>query len=546
VNAIVTQLTKEEKATIRAEIKACYVKPVSVAETIQALEESAITKWGTFIHANVERLANSQDYADRMQAGWLAALEAYRAKLDACKTAFRLRDAIAMGKARTSVEAAPFSSLVKEDEDGEEMEFDVADHQMAMEFMDGLDDEIDQDLLHLGEDEHYINLAESAMAKALANGDKERFETISAALDEFKATVRMPDTNEDDRPMFKFDPPKAEKGGKGEYQLLAEEYEEQLSEQSDVFCTDEERVSPMPIHAGTVDPEIRPDVELFPRQSWKALRKSWGKFDFGKVLTGVFAELDLGTDTDKAWALRYYAQNLVNNGLCEDRSEMYEVAVPALGLPAEWIADGIESQEDIVGEDVVESAAGEHGRFSDILYGMDYEGWKDPELEEMEWPMGTLSFESVGGKPWETKVYLEAFVQGAMYGASWKEAAEAGMDAWHRARLSKAANRMRIAGEDKSTVNAVDYFTRTNDGLVVGLLPSGIKVNGKGTVETLPWEMAIPNASKIRVQGGREKALVAKCKEMGGQANIFALALESAVQFKYDVIKANWEAQRAA
>jgi hypothetical protein len=555
------RLTTEERDVVHSEFKACYARPVEVKDAAESIVMSQIEKWGTFIFHNVQRLANS-DYADRMQAGWLAALEAYQVKLGACKMAFRLRDAIAMGKQRLSVDAAPFSSLVTEDEEGEEIDpseaitidLDDIDNEMRLEDM--------ARELGIGDkevtDRNYIELAENEKTIALRDGDQEHFQEVSAALDEFMATVRMPDVREDDRPMFKFEPPSA-LGGKGEYQLLAEEEEENLFDQSISFCEDEEKASPMPVHAGTVDPEIRPDVELFPRQSWKALRKSWGKYDFNKVLAGVMAEIDPRSDVEKAWVLRYYAQHLVNYGIVEDRSEMYEVAVPALELPAEWIADGsdenikahqyrcaktamkawrwvevlpddIASQEDIVGEDVVDSSAGEYGRFSDILYGFDWEGWKDFPLEDLGWPAeGELAFVSDGPDMWDTGAYKTAFVAGAMYGASWKECVEAGKDAWNRARLSKAANRARVRGEDKSTVRAVDYFTSEHKGQIVSLYPSGLRVNGKGNVVEMPWEVAIPNASKLYVMGGRAPALIEKVKELGGQARIFGMALESAL-----------------
>ena len=75
----------------------------------------------------------------------------------------------------------------------------------------------------------------------------------------------------------------------------------------------------------------------------------------------------------------------------------------------------------------------------------------------------------------------------------------------------------------------VNGVTNTNAGKIVGLTKSGIKVNGKGdVVDTMPWEKAIPLASRLFIEAARQASFVEAAKNVGGQARVFAIAFESA------------------
>jgi hypothetical protein len=533
------RLTTEERDIVRAEFKALRVSP-TVELAAKAIAESSITKWGAFIMRCAMRLANSEDLSDRIEGGWHAALK--HAKLPPTKLAFRIRNGVAIGMQRheTSVDAAPFSHLVHTDDEGEEIDpsENLMDENMADMFGE-LEDDLFTDaherILGVGDpevkDANYIELAEDAMAEALRDGDTEKYVLIAHALAEFEATVRVPDVRDDERPLFKFEQPKGD-GGKGDWELLAEDAEEELSDASDDLCDSEMRASPIPMHANELPPERRPDVETFPRGCWRALRETWGKPQFDKTLLGVWSKIDPETESENVWLLRFFGQHLVNQGKIEERQAFYEVAIPLLGLPAVWL--DCEEQEEELGEEAVDSAAGELGHIARVLWAIDWEGRSDEELPDMEWPEEELTFESTGTSMIESGAYIERFVNAAMNGATWTEAVEAGKDGYFGAQLSKEGQQLRVKGADRNTVKAVNAFTASTDYVVVGLKEGGLKVNGKGTEEFWPWEKAIPVARVMTVTERKEQALIEACRKLEGKAAIFAQALESSYKWRQE------------
>ena len=512
-----------------------------------------LARWGGFITHCAERVGSSEDIADRIQAGFVALLE--HQKLPESDVAFRIRTAVAIPEGRE----IPFSALARHYDDGDEegVEAFYAEEQVEG---DGDPETILEGIQEAIAEAACLDLeaiVDHEMGKAIAMGEegKERATLIAKAWQEYLDTRLQP--AKEPTPVWNMEPTTGE--SRGAWEMLAEDEDEELllrSADDDLeHMTAKPAVINMrlgrpltmpnegrPSHALDTEPELRPDMEGWPRGVWKAQRDTWGTADWYATMFGIWKTIAPRNETEQAWVLRYFASHLMKNGLVTRREQFYGPAVYLLNLPREWL--DIEIQEEAFGEDAIGAAEGEFGHFAQILYGIDYEGWEQEEVPEMEWPSesGLLdTIESHGSRPWETAVFIRAVVSAAENGGTYAEAQSAGWDAWRAARLSRPAVRtyLRKEAEGLSQENAswaasnVDKFTREVGGKIVGLLPSGLKVNGKGTlVVTWDWEKAIPNANRVHVERGKEDAFIAACKNLGGKAAIFAGAFASALSYR--------------
>jgi hypothetical protein len=545
----------------------------------QAHEEVVdLLPWGDFVAQCANRLARQdEDYEDRMQAGFLASLEATAAGKSPQSVAFAIRNAVAL---RENAFETPVSLLAGVDEDGEAegldetlervgIEVAIADA-LALENVEALaKQELDAWIAKECECEQalvYCNPGTPRFTRLLKDLDeaKTRGQEIMAAILEYQESAKIvhePDF-EANRPLFLMGVPQGNGDGAVPYSSitgfdLCGVYEDEYV--SDWETQEHDKAgTPIMLNGQALwafeQPSDPTSIREMPEGCWQAIRETWGKDNFVPVLNGIMAALPRHDDVAKASALKFLGGHVENRELAS-RDEFYAVAVPilfqaAIGVDMEELAlSAVEFGEGQIG------AAGNDDDLAEIASRL----WPDGDWSEMlpsiVWPTGTVpAAVSFGSKPFETAVFQNAAVKAAQNGASWKEASSAGYDAWHKVRDSKPAFSLRAKAErqiveqgldDKAAAQlrkdtgkaarAIDLFTSETSGKVVGLTATAVKVNGKGKIVTLPFNQAIVQCGKLHVgrDARKEQSLVAALKGIGDtQATILADGLASVFAYR--------------
>ena len=266
------------------------------------------------------------------------------------------------------------------------------------------------------------------------------------------------------------------------------------------------------------------------------------------VVRRLFETVAASNDGDLANALKIVARRVTKRTGEEYEQVMYEL-IETLGL-GDWMdeAECLEAREDF-GVTFI----------SRILFTES--DWMD--TPEMVWPgfnVGTVesvvdAIESDDDKPSGTAVFKKAFAEAMAKGLSYQASTNLAWEAWRNVSLSsegqqvyrsrynahvqlipadanREVKREMYAAARKEAMRAarnVSAVTSTNAGKIVGMTPSGVKVNGKGDqVDLIAWDKAIVLAARLYVSAEKFESFVAAAKNLGGAAKVFAGAFESA------------------
>jgi hypothetical protein len=423
-------------------------------------------------------------------------------------------------------------------------------------------------------------LVNREVGKAIEAGDVDRIVMLDVVFEEYKTTQLQPDDDDVLKPLFKLDVPPSE-GGKGMYQTDAEEAHESIEDNSDGLMAGREREPNWMSNDYRYDTEFdlrRLNPSAFARfkaefkdlsltekrsefeQAWigvysvfTALFETWGTHLFADLVKQVWSTARPRNDGEKAQLFAMLGHHITRK-TGEDLEEVYEVIAEILGL-TEWLNEAEMEEE-------TDAANCDNGFtfVSRILFPEN--DW--PEVIPMEWPGFDgekedviEAIESTSDKPSETAVFKQAMADALATGLSYGQAISNAWAAWRNTHLSKEAQvvyRQRYErevetrkaalpeGADREMLRemyidarreamrvarCVNNVTSTNAGKIVSLKPSGIVVNGKGDAEFLPWEKAIPLASRLFTETEKVSSFVDAAKNIGGQARVFAVAFES-------------------